>query len=139
VTIGKVQVSSALRATREEMAMLEPFAEPIYLHQVVARGEDETLHRYDDLPRFLAERVPHGEPGPTIEECRVHFHVPIFADHLGPCGTTRFFLEAILPELDTETPLEVETYTWDVLPRELRTTSVAESIVRELRWVEQSI
>ena len=132
VRIGKVQVSSSLCAVGDEIDALKHFDEPTYLHQVVARTEDGVLHRYDDLPDFLNDRPP----GTT--ECRVHFHVPIFAAHLGLCGTTQFFLQDILPRLDDAIPLEVETYSWDVLPAELRGESVSESIARELEWVEKN-
>jgi hypothetical protein len=129
VRIAKVQVSSALRAVGEgEVAALSRFDEPVYLHQVVARDADGALHRYDDLGDF-------ARSGVAVEEARVHFHVPIFAAHLGPCGTTRAFLEEALPLLDPGMLLEVETYSFDVLPAELRKTSVGESIVRELEWV----
>jgi len=130
VRIGKVQVSSSLRARAGQIAGLRRFDEPTYLHQVVARRADGSLERWDDLPLFLAE--------PSLaafEECRVHFHVPIFATDLGDCGTTRFFLENALPGLDAAIPLEVETYSWNVLPPELQTATVTESIVRELEWV----
>jgi hypothetical protein len=133
IRIAKVQVSSALRALGAEVAGLARFDEPIYLHQVVARTPEGQLHRWDDLPGFLADR-----PG-SYEECRVHFHVPVFAERLEECGTTRSFLEAILPELDPSLLLEVETYSWDVLPRALRLASVTESIVRELEWVKDRI
>ncbi len=135
IAVAKVQVSSALRVTPEEVPGLAAFDEPTYLHQVVARKSDGALHRYDDLGPFLNDRRVLGE----LEECRVHFHVPVFAEHLGACGTTRFFLEDILPRLDPTLALEVETYSWDVLPESLRRGSVADSIVRELEWVTQQI
>ena len=94
---------------------------------------DGTLFRYEDLPQFLERREG------TLEECRVHFHVPVFVEHLGPCGTTRFFLEDILPRLDRATALEVETYSLEVLPADLRRESVADSIARELAWVQERI
>ncbi len=128
VRIAKVQVSSALRAVGDEVAALPRFDEPVYLHQVVARDADGALHRFDDLGDFARAEV-------AAEEARVHFHVPIFAAHLGPCGTTRGFLEDALPLLAPDMLLEVETYSFDVLPAELRRTSVDESIVRELEWV----
>jgi len=133
IRIGKVQVTSSLRAVGEEIEQLGCFDEPTYLHQVVARRSDGTLFRYEDLPQFLERRE--GE----LEECRVHFHVPVFVAHLGPCGTTRFFLEDILPRLDRATALEIETYSWDVLPAELRRESVADSVARELAWVQERI
>jgi hypothetical protein len=133
IRIGKVQVSSALRAARAEFGALAAFDEPTYLHQVVARDGAGALARFDDLPAFL------GLPRETLarfEECRVHFHVPIFTERAEGCGTTRFFLEAALPLLPADTLLEVETYSWNVLPPAARAGSVGESIVRELKWVQ---
>ena len=136
IPIGKIQVSSSLRARGDEIPNLRAFDEPTYLHQVVARDVDGGLHRASDLPVFFGEGGGASD-GPALEECRVHFHVPIFADHLGPCGTTRFFLEELLPRIDPGIALEVETYSFDVLPAELRTDSVTESLARELIWAEQ--
>jgi sugar phosphate isomerase/epimerase len=133
VRIGKVQVSSALRAVRGEFDALAAFDEPTYLHQVVARDGAGGLARFDDLPAFLG--LPPAQRT-RFEECRVHFHVPIFAERAEGCGTTRSFLERALPLLPPGTPLEVETYSWNVLPAAARAGSVADSIVRELRWVE---
>jgi sugar phosphate isomerase/epimerase len=135
IPIGKVQVSSALRARGKEIARLCEFDEPTYLHQVVARDRDGTLHRFADLPDFFAEEGSFARSPEAFVECRVHFHVPIFAETIGACGTTRFFLEELLPTLDPSVGLEVETYSFDVLPEALRKETVSESLVRELRWV----
>lgn len=135
VRIGKVQVSSSLRAIGPEIGSLASFDEPTYLHQVVARDEDGRLHRAPDLPDFFGPGGRGAAAG--LVEARVHFHVPVFAEHLGPCGTTRFFLEELLPYLDVEIPLEVETYSFDVLPAELRRGSMVDSLCRELSWTEQ--
>lgn len=141
IRIGKVQVSSSLQAVGSEIDEgLREFDEPTYLHQVVARCSDGTLLRYDDLPEFFADRARAGSmAAERIAECRVHFHVPIFTNRLGRCATTRFFLEDILPRFDPELTFEVETYSWDALPESLRMKSVADSIVRELRWAERRI
>lgn len=135
ITIAKVQVSSALRARGAEIASLLSFDEPTYLHQAVALTQRGSLVHFADLPdlaRWLA-------CGNIAEEVRVHFHVPIFLAHLGVVGTTRFFLEDLLPRLDPRIPLEVETYSFGVLPPRLRLDSVGDSIVRELRWVTQRV
>lgn len=131
IAIAKVQVSSALRAVGSEIAALMQFNEPTYLHQAVALTHRGTLARFCDLPD-LARWLACGE---RAQEVRVHFHVPVFLDHLGSVGTTRFFLEELLPQLDPGIPLEVETYSFGVLPSSLRSRSMGESIVRELRWV----
>lgn len=130
IPIVKVQVSSALRATGNEIAQLIKFNEPVYLHQVVAQNA-KGVERFEDLPSFQQQL----NAGLNYSECRAHFHVPIFLDHLGYCGTTRFFLEAFLPQLDPAIPLEVETYSFQNLPAHLRKDSVSESIARELQWV----
>lgn len=130
--LAKVQVSSALSATTEELEALRAFDEPVYLHQAVARDSDGRLERFADLPALFA-RLDGGRPAP--EECRVHFHVPVYAAHLGYCGTTQGFLEAIIPLLDPGVLLEVETYSWGVLPADLREGKVVDCIVRELEWV----
>jgi len=130
IPIVKVQVSSALRARGDEIAQLIQFNEPVYLHQVVAKGVGD-IKRFEDLPSFQQQL----ESGESYAECRAHFHVPIFLEHLGYCGTTRFFLESFLPQLDPAIPLEVETYSFQNLPAHLRKDSVSESIARELHWV----
>lgn len=134
IAIGKVQVSSALRATGNEIEALLRFDEPVYLHQSVARHSDSgELHRFTDLPEF-ADAYNRGE---GYSECRVHFHVPIFLEHLGRVGTTQNFLRELLPLLDNSVPLEVETYSFTAIPEPLRRGSVGENIARELAWVHQ--
>ena len=128
VRIAKVQVSSALLVT--DPALLDRYTEPRYLHQVVVRGPHGELTHYPDLAEARAR------PAASGEEWRCHFHVPIFLESAGEVGTTRFFLETLLPLLPQDLLLEVETYTWDVLPPELRHEAVTDSIVREIRWLE---
>jgi hypothetical protein len=105
----------------------------IYLHQVVAqKNVSSALEYFADLPEFQ-QRL---NTGAAFTECRAHFHVPIFLDHLGYCGTTRFFLEKFLPQLDKAIPLEVETYSFQNLPAQFRNDTVSDSIARELQWVK---
>ena len=131
IRIGKVQVSSALRVERQHRDVLGRYDEPCYLHQVVIMNPNGSLTRYRDIPDALSAR-----PGASRKEWRVHFHVPVFLEHTGTCGTTRSFTEEILSLLDDDVLLEVETYTWDVLPQESRTESVVQSIIREIEWVQ---
>ena len=131
ISIGKVQVSSALRMLDPDRPLLESFCEPVYLHQTVIRGEDGALRRYDDLPEALQDH-----PVGRGEEWRIHFHVPIFVERMAKYGTTRFFVDSLLPLLDETVLLEVETYTWAVLPPELRAETVDHSIIRELQWLK---
>lgn len=129
IRIGHVQVSSALRLQDSDIGRLKRFRESCYLHQAVGRRSDGDLVRFADLDPAI------NAAPPDIEEWRVHFHVPVFMDSTGECDSTRFFLEEILPLFPPDLPLEVETYTWTVLPPDLRTGPVTDSIVREIQWV----
>lgn len=128
IRIGHVQVSSALRLQHPDISHLQRFREPCYLHQTVGRRSDGELVRYHDLDPAIS-----AAPA-DMEEWRVHFHVPVFMDRTAECGSTRYFLEEILPLFPPDVPLEVETYTWTVLPPDLRTGTVTDSIIREIEW-----
>lgn len=135
IAIGKVQLSSALRIVEFNAAspgQLRPFDEPVYLHQVIQR-DGETLTRFRDLPEALEQA-----DAAVGSEWRVHFHVPVFLDRLKDFDTTQEFLREILA-IHARAPvtahLEVETYTWDVLPDRYRTAGLSEAIARELNWV----
>jgi hypothetical protein len=134
ITVPKVQLSAGLRlpsATPEALRRLHDFADGVYLHQTVVRS-GEQLYRYLDLPEALASAHEAGA------EWRVHFHVPIFLQELGPFESTQADLLPLLAELAT-TPscphLEVETYTWDVLPEAFRDVPIDRAIARELHFV----
>jgi hypothetical protein len=135
IPVHKLQLSAALRLTpgADQREALRAFAEGVYLHQTVARRSDGALTRYLDLPEALADAAAR-----TAEEWRVHFHVPVFEADIPPLATTQDFLAEILA-LHRREPisrhLEVETYTWDVLPPALRALPVEEAIARELEWV----
>jgi sugar phosphate isomerase/epimerase len=142
IRICKAQLSSALRLRRgtgaSPQAMLGRFAEDTYLHQVVI-SEQAGLTRFTDLPQALAANPVDGD---RDSEWRVHFHVPIFLEAMSGFETTQSFLAEMIRVLD-RTGLcrcfEVETYTWDVLPPEYRTTDVATAIARELTWVRSTL
>ncbi|MCA9538867.1 MAG: metabolite traffic protein EboE [Myxococcales bacterium] len=119
VAIGKVQVSSALHlakpADAQARAALLAFAEPRYLHQVVAQAADGTLLRVSDLPKL----VDAPDAWTAAQAWRCHFHVPIFWDGDGTLGTTRADWQAALRAVQAAGAcdhLEIETYTWHVLP-----------------------
>jgi hypothetical protein len=79
---------------------------------------------------------------PTPREWRTHFHVPVFLDDLGPFRTTRFALEQALAfhkKTPTSAHLEIETYTWDVLPAHLKTGDIVEYVTREIEWVKSQV
>ena len=145
IRIGKFQISSALRVEASRRDVLAPalgrFADDTYLHQVVERAPGG-FTRYTDLPDALST----SGDRPRAGEWRVHYHVPIFLGTLGELETTQPDLVALLDALKRSAPsdrrsscLEVETYTWDVLPPEHRNVDVCTAIARELTWVRRQL
>ena len=140
IRISKIHLSSALKtiATPEARAALKQFADDVYLHQVVARHADGTLKFHRDLPDALANFPNFQLPTSYSEEWHIHFHVPLHAPAAPPLQNTNDHLLGVL-DLLAETPalcthLEMETYTWEVLPEELRAKSVVDQLVREYDW-----
>ena len=133
IRIGHVQVSSALRLKERRITALARFQESCYLHQTVGRTADGRLLRFNDLDQAVV-KDPAG-----IVEWRVHFHVPVYIENTGECDSTRFFLEEILPLFPAGVPLEVETYTWSILPEKLKNGSVTDCLVAEIDWVKKNL
>jgi hypothetical protein len=138
--LSKLHLSSALRLkpTPSALERLALFQDQVYLHQTIIRDGDEPLRRFTDLPDALAFAQRHPEA--LGEEWRVHFHVPLHAapDESAGLLDTR---EGLLGALDVlaETPalcrhLEMETYTWEVLPQAMRSSDVADQLAREYAW-----
>ncbi|MEQ8768835.1 MAG: metabolite traffic protein EboE [Planctomycetota bacterium] len=142
IAVPKVQLSSALRLQdpadnedgRRELAR---FDEERYLHQAVGRRKDGTKLRATDLPELFE-----NSDWLEAESWRVHFHVPIFVTTLPSLQTTQGDLMEALESL-VETGqcrhLEIETYTWGVIPEEERSQECGDDLVtsleREYRWV----
>lgn len=140
IKVGKVQVSSALKVilTDDRPARtaigrtLRSFAESTYLHQVVQRNCDGTFRQYPDLPDALPDMQD-----PRASEWRIHFHVPIFVEKFDPLLSTQDDILRtfeLLRERRFTGHLEIETYTWDVLPPALK-RDLLDSITREYEWV----
>lgn len=133
IRVGKIQISAGLvvplPADREAV---ERFADPVYLHQVTQRNTDGSLRFFPDLPDALAAL---GDAGAA--EWRIHFHTPLFVERYGEFGSTRDSIVDTLAEVQRRRScriLEIETYTWDVLPPDLK-LDLTESIAREYDWV----
>ncbi len=122
IRINKVHITNAIEVPQpgnnpEALAALARYVEPRYLHQTFAKSSAGNVIHQLDLDQALCEQ--------PIEEFRdadcwrVHFHVPVDRESLGPLKTTRpdlvRALAAVKP-LDYAPHLEVETYTWEVLP-----------------------
>lgn len=140
IKVGRIQISAALKADMAPNPLdrtkvtdaFKHFNESTYLHQVVARREDGGYLHYPDLPEALQDAN-----NTQVREWRSHFHVPLFVKDYGSLQSTQADIEEVLStqkERHFSLFMEVETYTWEVLPDKLR-LPLKESIVRELQWV----
>jgi hypothetical protein len=141
IPIYKFQAAAALwvpHVTDETVAALETFTDTIYLSQTTEKRDGE-LKRFLNLSDAIEEwkKAPGGE-----RAWRTHFHVPIFLDDLGAFQTTRPGIVAAL-QVHAESPLsdylEIETYTWDVLPAHLKTGDITEYVTREIEWMRDEL
>lgn len=152
ISLGKVQISSALEVdfTPEEtpalLDALRPFADEVYLHQVMARPDtrrqsapDEVArHHSPDALRYLDLSDALAAAPATVDgQWRIHFHVPIFVDKYGRFASTQPEIARMLDAVRQRrgcSQLEIETYTWDVLPAPLK-EDLLDSLQREYEWV----
>lgn len=140
IPIYKLQEAAALLVANVDdatVAELKRYTETIYLAQTTERRKGE-LTRYLDLADAIA--AYEADPGPR--EWRTHFHVPVFLHDLGPFTTTRSGIDdalAVHARTPLSTHLEIETYTWDVLPSHLKTGDIVEYVVRELEYVRDEL
>jgi hypothetical protein len=140
IPIYKLQEASALNVpdvTDEIVAELKRYTGTIYLSQTTEL-RDGVITRYLNLEDAIA--AYESDPGPR--SWRTHFHVPVFLDDLGPFRTTRDGIDAALAfhaATPLSTHLEIETYTWDVLPDHLKTGDITEYVVRELEYVRDEL
>jgi len=141
IRIGKIQVSAAIKGIlqngkREEtVRQFAELDERRYLHQTVVRDTTGNLIRFRDLPDALrASSQSHAE-------WRTHLHVPLFIREYGELHSTQ---EDVIKTLDflksnpLTSHLEVETYTWDILPEPMK-TGLDNSVIRELEWVKEKL
>ena len=140
IRIAKLQLSSALRVPAvgaDTETALSAFDDGVYLHQVVERRNGTVTRHIDLAPAFAALRAGHAGG-----EWRVHCHVPIFLEVAGKFHSTQPTLKAALACTKSgfvAPHLEVETYTWDVLPPDLRQGHRADAIAREMNWVLEEL
>ena len=136
VPIVKLQEAAALHIPEVTQAIvdtLKRYAKTIYLTQTIEKRNGK-FTKYLNLEDAFA--AWEKDPGPR--EWRTHIHVPVFLDDLGQFRTTRFAIADAL-KFHKKKPLsrhlEVETYTWDMLPDSLKTGDIVEYVCRELDWV----
>jgi sugar phosphate isomerase/epimerase len=133
--VRKLQLSSALALEPDAASIdrLLAFDEPTYLHQVKVRRPDGSIRSFPDI----SPAVDAWKRGQADGEWRVHFHVPLFfagGDGLAATSDqlTADLLSAAPP--GQQLHLEIETYTWSVLPADLQPTDIVDGICREFSW-----
>jgi len=137
IRISKIHVSSALkvRPTPETRQALEKFADDIYFHQVIERSSDGRIERYRDLDVALNQTAPKD---PATTEWRVHFHIPLHSSPTPLFGNTSDHIVDLFDLLKSNpslcTHLEMETYTWEVMPPEIKGRTVVDQLISEYRW-----
>jgi sugar phosphate isomerase/epimerase len=144
IGIGRIQVSSALHVRFDHatevrdglLTKLVPFAKPVYLHQVIEHSTDATFRHYPDLGDALSSPCRS-----TAREWRIHYHVPIFTDQYDSFFSNQQTNREILAATaigGITSHLEIETYTWNVLPASLK-MELLPSIAREYQWVMNEV
>ncbi len=135
--VGKIQISSALKVdfssnAEEKLKVIAQYNEPTYLHQVVAQRNDGSFVKFQDLTEAIAGFEE------NINSWRVHFHVPLFLENYGALSSTQSDIVDTInvhKKVPFTNHLEIETYTWGVLPTEFQ-APLNESIIREINWVK---
>jgi hypothetical protein len=140
IAVPKIQVSAApiFATSPAGLERARSFIDPCYLHQSCLLGADGTQRRFPDLPEAIDAAAALADPG----ELRTHFHIPLCVASGPGFRSTRDDLDdRFWRQVATgHAPhLEVETYTFAVLPPELRSMPVAENIAAELTWVRQAL
>ncbi len=136
IKLSKLHLSSALKLhpSPEARRALAAFEDEVYLHQVIVRRADGQRVAYPDLHLALK-----GERDATeADEWRVHFHIPLHSPPLPLFQNTTDHLLGALNVLAATpglcTHLEMETYTWEVLPPEFKNREVVDQLVAEYEW-----
>jgi len=140
IPIFKLQEAASLwveNLTKDKIAELRRFTDTIYLSQTSLK-QDGAITKFLNL----GEALDAYEANPIQTEMRTHFHVPVFLEELGPFRTTRFGVQEALA-MHRNNPLsdhlEIETYTWDVLPPELKSGDIVDYVCRELEFVRSEL
>jgi hypothetical protein len=160
IRLSKIHLSNALRLrpTAASLQQLAAFDEEVYLHQVIVRRKDGSLTKFSDLPAALECARPRAQhlskatsdrtkraavPGDghtpaDDDEWRVHFHVPLHWQPTGELNHTADHVLGLLKLLQAQPPLcshlEMETYTWAVMPELLHSPDVVDQLVGEYEW-----
>ena len=142
IRISKFHLSSALKLKPNQVAIdtLKAYQEDVYLHQVIGKLNNGRIMRYKDLPDAI------NDFDPDLNDCsewRVHFHIPLHASPGGIFDDTRDHITDTLKVLAADPEIcqhiEMETYTWEVLPKSMQSNNVVEQLSLEYEWTLNSL
>ena len=142
IKISKIHLSSALKLKPNQQTVdsLKEYQDDVYLHQVIARLQNGDLIRFKDLPDAI-ENFLKGNF--NDDEWRVHFHIPLHASPDSLFDDTRDHIKDTLSVLSSDPEmckhLEMETYTWEVLPNSMQSNSVVDQLSLEYDWTLNSL
>jgi hypothetical protein len=144
IGVGKVQITAGLQVEvppeaglREAVVrQLEPFTCSPYLHQVIGHNHSGRGVRFPDL----APALPHLA---QAEGChwRIHYHMPLYVEqhqHLTSTSEDTRAVLTLLKDRGFSRHLEIETYTWEWLPPDLK-VDLLDSLHREYLWVLEAM
>ena len=136
IKIAKVQLSAALQTTGlscDDLNALQPFSDTVYLHQTrIVDDNGDIIKTFSDIPSALPAELQLGH-------LVSHFHLPIFCSNLsGGISAAGTELAAVVKRLKA-TPescrnLEIETYTYSVLPDSVSKCIIENNITKEYQW-----
>ncbi|WP_018969547.1 metabolite traffic protein EboE [Rubritalea marina] len=145
IRISKIHLSNALSidlSNDDALASIRSFDEPTYLHQVLTKAPNGKIQRHRDIPEFFAYLDRQAANFELLGEARVHFHIPLYADPDAPLGSTRDHAEAALAYISqhpqTCPHLEMETYTWGVLPAAMQ-LPIHQQLTQEYLWTLKTL
>ena len=142
IRISKFHLSSALKLKPNQVAIdtLKAYQEDVYLHQVIGKLNNGGIVRYKDLPDAINDFDPDLN---DYSEWRVHFHIPLHASPGGIFDDTRDHITDTLKVLAADPEIcqhiEMETYTWEVLPKSMQSNNVVEQLSLEYEWTLNSL
>ena len=140
IEVGKVQITAGLQVAFPEGAgrrkplasQLQPFTCSPYLHQVIGQDLNGRRVQFPDLEPALP-RLTQG----LGRSFRIHYHMPLFVEKYRYLESTHADTRAVLSLLKDRNftrHLEIETYTWEWLPPDLK-SDLLDSLHREYLWV----
>ena len=137
--ISKVHLSNALELDLSEpnsLDIIKQFDEPTYLHQVMIKDESGNITRFKDIENALNHKSQISNHQSSL--ARIHFHIPLHAEPEAPFSSTIQHtidtLHYLSQHPETCSHLEMETYTWGVLPDELQ-APIEDQLTQEHLWV----